>query len=154
MDHNAGVATVTEGTITAHGKGTCTITATYKGVSARCTVNVTEDDAPGMDAYVSNVYVESVNIPGTSSYKLKLSLRFSDGTTVDDVPYTWRVTFAQNSSIPTGTTGTGPLIYLGGGSTYSMAVVLTTVDSYLDAYGNMRQQTTGTSFSHNTSWTP
>ena len=151
---NAGVATVTEGTITAHGKGTCTITATYKGVSARCTVNVTENDAPGMDAYVSNVYVESVNIPGSSSYKLKLSLRFSDGTTVDDVPYTWRVTFAQNSSIPTGPTGTGPLIYLGGGSTYSMAVVLTTVDSYLDNYGNMRQQTTGTSFSHNTSWAP
>jgi uncharacterized protein YjdB len=151
---NAGVATVTEGTITAHGKGTCTITATYKGVSARCTVNVTEDDAPGMDAYVSNVYVESVNIPGTSSYKLKLSLRFSDGTVIEDAPYTWSVTYAQNSAIATGTSGTGPLIYTGGGSTYTMAVAIQTQDYYYNSSGNKQQFSTGTSFSHNTLWKP
>jgi hypothetical protein len=151
---NAGVATVGGGTITAQGKGTCTITATYNGLSATCTVTVTENDTPQPNAYVSNMSVQSVNIPGTSNYKLQLSIKFSDGTTIDDVQYTWSVTFSQNSSIATGTKGTGPIVYLGGGTTYTMAVVLTTVDSYPDTNGSSRQHSTGTSFSHNSSWIP
>ena len=151
---NSGVATVGGGQITAQGKGTCTITATYNGVSASCTVNVTENDTPGMNAYVSNMSVQSVNVSGTSNYKLTLSLRFSDGTVVEDAPYTWSVTYAQNTSIATGTSGDAPIVYTGGGSTYVMAVTLTTKEYYYDANGNRRQHTTGTSFSHNVSWTP
>ena len=151
---NAGVATVGGGTITAQGKGTCTITATYNGVSASCTVNVTANDTPQPNAYVSNMSVQSVNIPGTSNYKLQLSIRFSDGTVIEDAPYTWSVTFAQNSEIATGTSGTGPLVYAGGGSTYTMAVVLKTQDYYYNSSGNRQQFSTGTSFSHNTSWKP
>jgi len=151
---NSGVATVGGGQITAQGKGTCTITATYNGVSASCTVNVTENDTPGMNAYVSNMSVQSVNVSGTSNYKLTLSLRFSDGTEVEDAPYTWSVTFSQNSSIATGTSGDTPIVYTGGGSTYVMAVTLTTKAYYYDANGNRRQHTTGTSFSHNVSWKP
>lgn len=151
---NSGVATVGGGQITAQGKGTCTITATYNGVSASCTVNVTENDTPGMNAYVSNMSVQSVNVSGTSNYKLTLSLRFSDGTVVEDAPYTWSVTYAQNTSIATGTSGDAPIVYTGGGSTYVMAVTLTTKAYYYDANGNKRQHTTGTSFSHNVNWTP
>ena len=151
---NSGVATVGGGQITAQGKGTCTITATYNGVSASCTVNVTENDTPGMNAYVSNMSVQSVNVSGTSNYKLTLSLRFSDGTVVEDAPYTWSVTFAQNTSIATGTSGDAPIVYTGGGSTYVMAVTLTTKAYYYDSNGNRRQHTTGTSFSHNVSWKP
>ena len=151
---NSGVATVGGGQITAQGKGTCTITATYNGVSASCTVNVTDNDTPGMNAYVSNMSVQSVNVSGTSNYKLTLSLRFSDGTVVEDAPYTWSVTYAQNTSIATGTSGDAPIVYTGGGSTYVMAVTLTTKEYYYDANGNRRQHTTGTSFSHNVSWTP
>ena len=151
---NSGVATVGGGQITAQGKGTCTITATYNGVSASCTVNVTENDTPGMNAYVSNMSVQSVNVSGTSNYKLTLSLRFSDGTVVEDAPYTWSVTYAQNTSIAAGTSGDAPIVYTGGGSTYVMAVTLTTKAYYYDSNGNRRQHTTGTSFSHNVNWTP
>jgi len=151
---NAGVATVGGGTITAQGKGTCTITATYNGLSASCTVNVTENGTPSVNAYVSNMSVQSVNVSGTSNYKLTLSLRFSDGTVVEDAPYTWSVTYAQNTSIATGTSGDAPIVYTGGGSTYVMAVTLTTKAYYYDANGNRRQHTTGTSFSHNVSWKP
>lgn len=151
---NAGVATVGGGTITAQGKGTCTITATYNGVSASCVVNVTANDTPSTNTYVSSISVQSVNISGTSNYKLTLSLRFSDGTVVEDAPYTWSVTFAQNSNIATGTSGDTPIVYTGGGTTYTMAVTLTTKAYYYDANGNRRQHTTGTSFSHNVNWTP
>ena len=151
---NSGVATVGGGQITAQGKGTCTITATYNGVSASCTVNVTENDTPSTNTYVSNMSVQSVNVSGTSNYKLTLSLRFSDGTVIEDAPYTWSVTYAQNNSIATGTSGDTPIVYTGGGSTYVMAVTLTTKAYYYDANGNRRQHTTGTSFSHNVSWKP
>lgn len=151
---NAGVATAGSGTITAQGKGTCTITVTYNGLSASCTVTVTDNDTPQPNAYVSNMSVQSVNIPGTSNYKLQLSIRFSDGTVIEDTPYTWSVTFAQNSEIATGTSGTGPLVYAGGGTTYTMAVVLQTQDYYYNSSGNKQQFSTGTSFSHNTSWIP
>lgn len=151
---NAGVATVGGGTITAQGKGTATITATYNGVSASCVVNVTANDTPSTNTYVSSISVQSVNISGTSNYKLTLSLRFSDGTVIEDAPYTWSVTFAQNSSIATGTSGDTPIIYTGGGTTYTMAVTLTTKSYYYDSSNNYRQHTTGTSFSHNVSWTP
>ena len=151
---NAGVATAGSGTITAQGKGTCTITVTYNGLSASCTVTVTDNDAPLPNAYVSNMSVQSVNIAGTSNYKLQLRIRFSDGTVIEDAPYTWSVTFAQNSAIATGTSGAGPLVYVGGGSTYTMAVAIQTQDYYYNSSGNKQQFSTGTSFSHNTSWKP
>ena len=151
---NAGVATAGSGTITAQGKGTCTITVTYNGLSASCTVTVTDNDTPLPNAYVSNLSVQSVNISGTSNYKLQLSIRFSDGTVIEDAPYTWSVTFAQNSAIATGTSGTGPIVYLGGGSTYTMAVVIQTQEYYYNSSGNRQQFSTGTSFSHNASWKP
>jgi hypothetical protein len=151
---NAGVATAGSGTITAQGKGTCTITVTYNGLSASCTVTVTDNDTPQPNAYVSNMSVQSVNIPGTSNYKLQLSIKFSDGTVIEDAPYNWSVTFAQNSAIATGTSGTGPLIYVGGGSTYTMAVAIQTQEYYYNSSGNKQQFSTGTSFAHNTSWTP
>ena len=151
---NAGVATAGSGTITAQGKGTCTITVTYNGLSASCTVTVTDNDTPQPNAYVSNMSVQSVNIPGTSNYKLQLSIKFSDGTVIDDAPYNWSVTYAQNSAIATGTSGSGPLVYMGGGSTYTMAVVIQTQDYYYNSSGNKQQFSTGTSFSHNTSWKP
>lgn len=151
---NAGVATAGSGTITAQGKGTCTITVTYNGLSASCTVTVTDNDTPLPNAYVSNMSVQSVNISGTSNYKLQLSIRFSDGTVIEDAPYTWSVTFAQNSEIAQGTSGSGPLVYMGGGSTYTMAVVIQTQEYYYNSSGNMQQYSTGTSFAHNTSWKP
>ena len=151
---NAGVATAGSGTITAQGKGTCTITVTYNGLSASCTVTVTDNDTPQPNAYVSNMSVQSVNIPGTSNYKLQLSIRFSDGTVIEDAPYNWSVTYAQNSAIATGTSGTGPLIYVGGGSTYTMAIAIQTQEYYYNSSGNRQQFSTGTSFAHNTSWTP
>ena len=151
---NSGVATVGGGQITAQGKGTCTITATYNGVSASCTVNVTENDTPSTNTYVSNMSVQSVNISGTNDYKLTLSLKFSDGTLVEDAPYTWSVISAQNTSIATGTSGDGPIVYTGGGSAYVMAVTLTTKAYYFDEKGNKRQHTIGTSFSHSEEWKP
>lgn len=151
---NAGVATAGSGTITAQGKGTCTITVTYNGLSASCTVTVTDNDTPQPNAYVSNMSVQSVNIPGTSNYKLQLSIRFSDGTVIEDAPYNWSVTYAQNSAIATGTSGAGPLVYMGGGSTYTMAVAIQTQEYYYNSSGNRQQFSTGTSFSHNTSWKP
>lgn len=151
---NSGVATVVGGQITAQGKGTCTITATYNGVSASCTVNVTENDTPSTNTYVSNMSVQSVNISGTNDYKLTLSLKFSDGTLVEDAPYTWSVISAQNTSIATGTSGDGPIVYTGGGSAYVMAVTLTTMAYYYDEKGNKRQHTIGTSFSHSAEWKP
>ena len=151
---NAGVATAGSGTITAQGKGTCTITVTYNGLSASCTVTVTDNDTPLPNAYVSNMSVQSINIAGTSNYKLQLSIRFSDGTVIEDAPYTWSVTFAQNSAIATGTSGAGPLVYVGGGSTYTMAVAIQTQEYYYNSSGNKQQFSTGTSFSHNTSWKP
>lgn len=151
---NSGVATVVGGQITAQGKGTCTITATYNGVSASCTVNVTENDTPSTNTYVSNMSVQSVNISGTNDYKLTLSLKFSDGTLVEDAPYTWYVISAQNTSIATGTSGDGPIVYTGGGSAYVMAVTLTTKAYYYDERGNKRQHTIGTSFSHSAEWKP
>lgn len=151
---NSGVATVVGGQITAQGKGTCTITATYNGVSASCTVNVTENDTPSTNTYVSNMSVQSVNISGTNDYKLTLSLKFSDGTLVEDAPYTWSVISAQNTSIATGTSGDGPIVYTGGGSAYVMAVTLTTKAYYYDEKGNKRQHTIGTSFSHSAEWKP
>ena len=151
---NAGVATAGSGTITAQGKGTCTITVTYNGLSASCTVTVTDNDTPLPNAYVSNMSVQSINIGGTSNYKLQLTIRFSDGTVIEDAPYTWSVTFAQNSAIATGTSGTGPLVYLGGGSTYTMAVVIQTKEYYYNSSGNKQLFSTGTSFAHNTSWKP
>ena len=151
---NAGVATAGSGTITAQGKGTCTITVTYNGLSASCTVTVTDNDTPLPNAYVSNMSVQSINIAGTSNYKLQLTIKFSDGTVIEDAPYTWSVTFAQNSAIATGTSGTGPLVYMGGGSTYTMAVVIQTQEYYYNSSGNKQQFSTGTSFAHNTSWKP
>ena len=89
-----------------------------------------------------------------STYKLMLTLTFSDGTRIEDVPYTWSVTYAQSPNISTSQSGEGPIVYTGGGSTYTMAVTVTTTGTYKDSSGNTRRFTTGTSISHNVNWTP
>ena len=150
---HTGVATVSAGTITARGAGTATITASYKGLSVSCTVTVTASEEEESHPYVSEMSVQSVNVSGTT-YRLELNLRLSDGTVINNAPYKWTVTFAQNSDIATGTSGTGPLTYIGGGVTYSMAITMTTTGYYYDGNGNYRQHTRGTSFSHNESWKP
>lgn len=150
---NPAVATVNGGTISAQGNGTAVITATYNGLSASCAITVTGDLSNPPNAYVSTMSTSVVNIGG-NQYKLMLSLRFSDGTVIDDVPYRWGVNYAQSPDIPTSTTGDGPLIYAGGGTTYTLAVALTTTGYYKDSSGNNRTWTTGTSISHNVSWTP
>ena len=150
---HTGVATISAGTITARGVGTATITASYKGLSVSCTVTVTSSEEEESHPYVSEMSVQSVNVSGTT-YRLELNLRLSDGTVINNAPYKWTVTFAQNSNIATGTSGTGPLTYIGGGVTYSMAITMTTTGYYYDGNGNYRQHTRGTSFSHNESWKP
>ena len=150
---HTGVATVSAGTITARGAGTATITASYKGLSVSCTVTVTASEEEESHPYVSEMSVQSVNVSGTT-YRLELNLRLSDGTVINNAPYKWTVTFAQNSNIATGTSGTGPLTYIGGGVTYSMTITMTTTGYYYDGNGNYRQHTRGTSFSHNESWRP
>ena len=150
---HTGIATVSAGTITARGVGTATITASYKGLSVSCTVTVTSSEEEESHPYVSEMSVQSVNVSGTT-YRLELNLRLSDGTVINNAPYKWTVTFAQNSNIATGTSGTGPLTYIGGGVTYSMAITMTTTGYYYDGNGTYRQHTRGTSFSHNESWKP
>ena len=150
---NAAVATVAGGSITAQGTGTATLTATYNGLSASCTITVTGGETPPTKTYVANMAVSSELLTG-STYKLKLTLTLNDGTKIEDVPYSWSVTYAQSPNISTGQSGEGPLQYTGGGSTYTMAITVTTTATYKDSNGNTRKFTTGTSFSHNVNWTP
>ena len=150
---NAAVATVAGGSITAQGTGTATLTATYNGLSASCTITVTGGETPPTKTYVANMAVSSELLTG-STYKLKLTLTLNDGTKIEDVPYSWSVTYAQSPNISTGQSGDGPLQYTGGGSTYTMAITVTTTATYKDSNGNTRKFTTGTSFSHNVNWTP
>lgn len=150
---NAAVATVASGYITAQGPGSATITATYNGLSASCVITVSGGTPTPVNAYVANMSVSSQWVSG-NQYQLTLSLTMSDGTKIENVPYTWSVTYAQSPDIPLSTSGDGPLFYIGGGSTYTMAVTVTTTGYYRDSSGNSRRFTTGTSFSHNVSWTP
>ena len=150
---NAAVATVASGQITAQGSGSATITATYNGLSASCVVTVSGGTPTPVNAYVASMSVTSDWVSG-NEYKLTLSLTMSDGTKLENVPYTWSVVYAQSPDISVSTSGDGPLFYIGGGTTYTMAVTLTTTGSYKDSSGNSRKFTTSTSFSHNTSWTP
>ena len=150
---NAAVATVASGSITAQGAGTAILTATYNGISASCVITVTGGQTPPANTYVSHMSVGSEWMTG-STYKLKLTLTFSDGTKIEDVPYTWSVTYAQSPNISTSQSGEGPIVYTGGGSTYTMAVTVTTTGTYKDSSGNSRRFTTGTSLSHNVNWTP
>ena len=150
---NAAVATVASGSITAQGAGTAILTATYNGISASCVITVTGGQTPPANTYVSNMSVSSEWMTG-NTYKLMLTLTFSDGTKIKDVPYTWSVTYAQSPNISTSQSGEGPIVYTGGGSTYTMAVTVTTTGTFKDSSGNSRRFTTGTSFSHNVDWTP
>ena len=150
---NAAVATVAGGSITAQGAGTAILTATYNGISASCVITVTGGETPPANTYVSNMSVSSEWMTG-NTYKLMLTLTFSDGTKIKDVPYTWSVTYAQSPNISTSQSGEGPIVYTGGGSTYTMAVTVTTTGTFKDSSGNSRRFTTGTSFSHNVDWTP
>ena len=150
---NAAVATVAGGSITAQGAGTAILTATYNGISASCVITVTGGETPPANTYVSNMSVSSEWMTG-NTYKLMLTLTFSDGTKIKDVPYTWSVTYAQSPNISTSQSGEGPIVYTGGGSTYTMAVTVTTTGTYKDSSGNTRRFTTGTSISHNVDWTP
>lgn len=150
---NAAVATVAGGSITAQGAGTAILTATYNGISASCVITVTGGETPPANTYVSNMSVSSEWMTG-NTYKLMLTLTFSDGTKIKDVPYTWSVTYAQSPNISASQSGEGPIVYTGGGSTYTMAVTVTTTGTFKDSSGNSRRFTTGTSFSHNVDWTP
>ena len=150
---NAAVATIAGGSITAQGAGTAILTATYNGISASCVITVTGGETPPANTYVSNMSVSSEWMTG-NTYKLMLTLTFSDGTKIKDVPYTWSVTYAQSPNISTSQSGEGPIVYTGGGSTYTMAVTVTTTGTFKDSSGNSRRFTTGTSFSHNVGWTP
>ena len=150
---NAAVATVAGGSITAQGAGTAILTATYNGISASCVITVTGGETPPANTYVSNMSVSSEWMTG-NTYKLMLTLTFSDGTKIKDVPYTWSVTYAQSPNISTSQSGEGPIVYTGGGSTYTMAVTVTTTGTYKDSSGNTRRFTTGTSISHNVDWRP
>ena len=150
---NAAVATVAGGSITAQGSGTAILTATYNGLSASCVITVTGGETPPANTYVANMAVSTEWLTG-STYKLKLTLTFSDGTKIEDVPYTWSVTYAQSPNISTSQSGEGPLLFTGGGSTYTLAVTVTTTGYYKDSSGNSRRFTTGTSLSHNVNWTP
>ncbi len=150
---NAAVATVASGSITAQGAGTAILTATYNGISASCVITVTGGQTPPANTYVSHMSVGSEWMTG-NTYKLKLTLTFSDGTKIEDVPYTWSVTYAQSPNISASQSGEGPLVYTGGGNTYTLAVTVTTTATFKDSSGNSRRFTTGTSFSHNVGWTP
>lgn len=61
------VATVTEGTVTAHGIGECTVTATADGLTASITVTVVEDSAPFR---IDGVLVVNKTYPLPADYAL------------------------------------------------------------------------------------
>lgn len=150
---NAGVATAGGGTITAQGPGTALITATYNGLSAVCVVTVTTDVYVNPNAHVTMITAASVNLLG-NIWKIKLSLKFSDGTVIDDVPYKWNVKYSQSPDIPASSGNEDPLIYMSGGNTYITDVSISTIGHYKESSGNTRQFSTSISFSHNTDWIP
>ena len=150
---DAGVATVGGGTITAQGPGTALITASYNGLSAVCVVTVTTDVYVNPNVHVATITASSVNLSG-NIWKIKLSLRFSDGTVIDDVPYRWNVKYSQSPDISPSDGKEDPIIYLSGGSSYITEVGITTIGQYKDPSGNTRQLSTSMSFSHNIDWIP
>lgn len=132
------VATVSGGTITATGEGRATITATYKGHTASCTVGCVES------LYVvnSNVYTVSV---GTGVNKVAVDLTLSDGSVVKDAGYSWKCIASNNSSVvSTGATGSGPVIFRTSGTTWDFTFTLTV---YTPDGVNPGSVTTGTSIS-------
>lgn len=150
---NAGVASIGGGTITAQGPGTALITASYNGLSAVCVVTVTSDVYVNPNSHVVTMTATSVNLSG-NIWKIKLSLRFSDGTVIDDVPYRWNVKYSQSPDISQSDGNEDPIIYLSGGSTFITEVGISTIGQYKDSSGNTRQFSTSMSFSHNTDWIP
>ena len=150
---NSGVATVGGGSITAQGPGTAIITASYNGIRSVCVVTVTEDVYIDPNAHVTSVYVTQVNL-AENLWKIMLSIRFSNGTVIDDVPYKWNVTYAQNPEISTSTSSEDPIIYQTGGTNSLMEVGITTTKFYKDSNGSTRQFNILTTFSHSVDWKP
>ncbi len=150
---NSGVATVGGGTITAQGPGTAIITVSYNGIRAVCVITVTRDVYIDPNAHVTSVYVTQVNL-AENLWKIMLSIRFSNGTVIDDVPYKWNVTYAQNPEISTATGGEDPIIYQTGSTNSMMEVGITTTDFYKDSNGATKQFNILTTFSHSVDWKP
>lgn len=99
------IAAVSYGTITAVGEGIATITAGYKGLSARCTVKCVRN------LVIVGAYAYSISA-GTDVYKVAVDLTLSNGSVVKDADYSWECTVSDNSAIVSkGDTGSGPLIY-------------------------------------------
>ena len=150
---NSGVATVGGGVITAQGPGTAIITASYNGIRSICVVTVAKDVYIDPNAHVTSVYVTQVNL-AENLWKIMLSIRFSNGTVIDDVPYKWNVTYAQNPEISTSTRGEDPIIYQTGSTNSMMEVGITTTDFYKDSNGATKQFNILTTFSHSVDWKP
>lgn len=135
---NNGVATVSGGTITATGEGRATITATYRGLTASCTIGCVES------LYVvnSNVYTVSV---GTGVNRVAVDLTLSDGSIIKDAGYSWQCTASGNSSVVSkGAAGSGPVIYRTSGTTWNFTFTLTV---YTPDGVNPGSVTAGTSIS-------
>lgn len=150
---NSGVATVGGGTITAQGPGTAIITASYNGIRSVCVVTVSKDVYIDPNAHVTSVYATQVNL-AENLWKIMLSIRFSNGTVIDDVPYKWNVTYAQNPEISTFTRGEDPIIYQTGSTNSMMEVGISTTDFYKDSNGATKQFNILTTFSHSVDWKP
>ena len=99
------------------------------------------------------MYVTQVNL-AENLWKIMLSIRFSNGTVIDDVPYKWNVTYAQNPEISTSTRGEDPIIYQTGSTNSMMEVGITTTDFYKDSNGATKQFNILTTFSHSVDWKP
>lgn len=149
---NTTIATVSKGVITARGAGTATITATYSSISVTCTVTVTAS-APD-PAYVLVPQVNTVQL-SADTYELQIEVRMSDGTVINNVPYTWELTYSQNLSAEVGKSGTGPLQYKANASSLYISIFnLVTTESFYDSSGRFAPITRSYSLAHNMSWLP
>lgn len=119
---NSSVATINGGIVTALSAGTATLTGTYKGLSASCTVTVTNPQ-------VSVINTRHVSSDGTN-YTICLDITMSDGNVLQDVDYSWTCTSSSDSSVMSvGRTGDGPISYRAG-SDGSYNFRLVTTDKY------------------------
>ena len=150
---NSGVATVGGGVITAQGPGTAIITASSNGIRTVCVVTVTGEVYIDPTTHVTSVYATQVNL-ADNLWKIMLSIRFSNGTVMDDIPYKWAVTYAQNPEISTSTSGEDPIIYQTGSTNSMMQVGITTTNFYKDSNGAAKQFNTTATFSHSVDWKP
>ena len=151
--NNSGVATVGGGVITAQGPGTAIITASYNGIRSVCVITVAKEVYIDPNTHVTSVYATQINL-AENLWKIMVSIRFSYGTVIDDVPYKWNVTYAQNPDISTSSRGEDPIIYQTGSTNSLMEVGITTTSFYKDSSGASRQFNILTTFSHSVDWVP